>query len=75
MPTKNFHYVEHEPSMLGAKVQRRYSKRVIKDEWHVHIKWLVDGIPVHDEFLPMDTDAGREAMAHDCVSPDMLRAE
>ena len=74
MPTQH-HYVEYEPNLLGERVTRRFSKRKMKGEWHVHVRWLVAGVGIDDDFFPMDTDAGRAILAQHCVAPDMLREE
>lgn len=74
MPTQH-HWVEYPRNHSGQAVRRRFSKRIIDGEWHVHIKWIVDTTPVDDYFFPMDTDSGRAELARHCVAPDMLREE
>lgn len=74
MPTQH-HYVEDQPNHSGQPVRRRFSKRKMKGEWYVHVRWFVDGTPIDDSFYQLDTDEGRRLLAQHAVSPDMLREE
>lgn len=69
------HYVRCMDNFHGQRVERVFTKRVIDGEMYVHEQMLVDGCPVDDRYFKLDIVEGRDRLAEDCISPDMLREE
>lgn len=69
------HWVRDNPNFHGTRVSRCFTKKVMDGEVYVHERLFVGGEHTDDRYFRLDDDAGRERLAEDCISPDMLREE
>lgn len=66
------HYVQQDDNFHGVRVELRFTRQEYEGVDSVYEEVVVGGVVADCRIYPIDTVAGRDRLAAECVAPDMI---